>query len=217
MTELTAMLLQTHGFHVLTANFARDAIQIVREKQPQAVILDLMMPDMDGRQVCKTIRDFSNVPIIILSALNDPETVASALDSGADDYLVKPVPSDVLAAHLNRLIKRTGKLSMSPEKIANSWIPASASMPTTPIKSLLKSDRRKAVNCFVGRDNISPYCFVTARHYPAQLLFSASATARGDSIIGMWPTPDNSTSRARGTLAWISRARSTGINPSASP
>ena len=136
MTELTAMLLQTHGFHVLTANSARDAIQIVREKQPQAVILDLMMPDMDGRQVCKTIREFSNVPIIILSALNDPETVASALDSGADDYLVKPVPSDVLAAHLNRLIKRTGKLSMSPEKIANSWIPASASMPTTPIKSV---------------------------------------------------------------------------------
>ena len=136
MTELTAMLLQTHGFHVLTANSARDAIQIVREKQPQAVILDLMMPDMDGRQVCRTIREFSNVPIIILSALNDPETVASALDSGADDYLVKPVPSDVLAAHLNRLIKRTGKLSMSPEKIANSWIPASASMPTTPIKSV---------------------------------------------------------------------------------
>jgi len=136
MTELTAMLLQTHGFHVLTANSARDAIQIVREKQPHAVILDLMMPDMDGRQVCRTIREFSNVPIIILSALNDPETVASALDSGADDYLVKPVPSDVLAAHLNRLIKRTGKLSMSPEKIVNTWIPASASMPTTPIKSI---------------------------------------------------------------------------------
>ena len=136
MTELTAMLLQTHGFHVLTANFARDAIQIVREKQPHAVILDLMMPDMDGRQVCRIIREFSNVPIIILSALNDPETVASALDSGADDYLVKPVPSDVLAAHLNRLIKRTGKLSMSPEKIANSWIPASASMPTTPLETM---------------------------------------------------------------------------------
>ena len=136
MTELTAMLLQTHGFHVLTANSARDAIQIVREKQPHAVILDLMMPDMDGRQVCKNIREFSNVPIIILSALNDPETVASVLDSGADDYLVKPVPSDVLAAHLNRLIKRTGKLSMSPEKIANSWIPASASMPTTPLETM---------------------------------------------------------------------------------
>jgi DNA-binding response OmpR family regulator len=136
MTELTAMLLRTHGFHVLTANFARDAIQIVLEKQPHAVILDLMMPDMDGRQVCRAIREFSNVPIIILSALNDPETVASALDSGADDYLVKPVPSDVLAAHLNRLIKRTGRLSMAPEKLANSWIPASASMPPTPLKGI---------------------------------------------------------------------------------
>jgi DNA-binding response OmpR family regulator len=136
MTELTAMLLRTHGFHVLTANFARDAIQIVLEKQPHAVILDLMMPDMDGRQVCRAIREFSNVPIIILSALNDPETVASALDSGADDYLVKPVPSDVLAAHLNRLIKRTGRLSMAPEKLANSWIPSSTSMPSTPLKSV---------------------------------------------------------------------------------
>lgn len=135
MTELTAMLLRTHGFEVLTSNNARDAIQIVRDKQPHAVILDLMMPDMDGRQVCRTIREFSNVPIIILSALNDPETVASALDSGADDYLVKPVPSDVLAAHLNRLIKRTGRLTMTPAKLANTWIPAATAMPTRPIKS----------------------------------------------------------------------------------
>lgn len=134
MTELTAMLLRTHGFEVLTCNIARDAMQMIRDKQPHAVILDLMMPDMDGRQVCRAIREFSNVPIIILSALNDPETVASALDSGADDYLVKPVPSDVLAAHLNRLIKRTGRLSMPPEKLARTWIPATASIPTTPLK-----------------------------------------------------------------------------------
>ena len=136
MTELTAMLLHSHGFHVLTANNGRDALKIIRDQYPNAVILDLMMPDMDGRQVCKAIREFSDVPIIILSALNDSETVASALDSGADDYLVKPVPSDVLAAHLKRLIKRTGKLTMSPEKLANSWIPATASVPTSPLKSV---------------------------------------------------------------------------------
>ena len=135
MTELTAMLLRTHGFEVITSNIARESIKTVREKQPHAVILDLMMPDMDGRQVCRAIREFSSVPIVILSALNDPETVASALDSGADDYLVKPVPSDVLAAHLNRLIKRTGKLTMSPEKLANKWIPAAASIPTQPLNS----------------------------------------------------------------------------------
>jgi DNA-binding response OmpR family regulator len=133
MTELTAMLLFSHGFHVLTANNGRDALQTIRDQHPHAVILDLMMADMDGRQA---IREFSDVPIVILSALNDSETVASALDSGADDYLVKPVPSDVLAAHLKRLIKRTGKLRMSPESIANSWIPATASIPTSPLKSI---------------------------------------------------------------------------------
>jgi DNA-binding response OmpR family regulator len=135
MTELTAMLLRSHGFEVLAANVARDAIQLVREKQPHAVILDLMMPDMDGRQICRAIREFSNVPIIILSALNDPQTVASALDSGADDYLVKPVPSQVLAAHLNRLLKRTGRLVMTPEKINSTWIPATKSIQTRPLKS----------------------------------------------------------------------------------
>jgi two-component system, OmpR family, KDP operon response regulator KdpE len=134
MTELTALLLLTHGFDVIGANIAREGIQIVREKQPHAVILDLKMPDMDGRQVCREIREFSNVPIIVLSALNDPNTVASALDSGADDYLVKPVPSQVLAAHLNRLIKRTGQLSLSAEKIANTWIPSTAPIPNTPLK-----------------------------------------------------------------------------------
>jgi len=132
MTELTALLLRTYGFDVIGANIALEGIQIVREKQPQAVILDLMMADMDGRQVCRAIREFSNVPILVLSALNDPEMVAAALDSGADDYLVKPVPSQVLAARLNRLIKRTGQLSLSPEKIANTWIPSTASIPNAP-------------------------------------------------------------------------------------
>ena len=135
MTELTALLLRTHGFEVIGANIALEGIQLVREKQPQAVILDLMMQDMDGQQVCRAIREFSNVPILVLSALNDPEMIAAALDSGADDYLVKPVPSQVLAAHLNRLIKRTGQLSLSPEKLANTWIPSTASISTTPIKS----------------------------------------------------------------------------------
>ncbi len=122
MTELTAMLLRTHGFTVTTTNSAREAIRLVRETDLQAVILDLMMPDMDGREVCKVIREFSEVPIIVLSALNDPETVASALDSGADDYLVKPVPSDVLAAHINRFIKRTGRLVVRPEAISKPWV-----------------------------------------------------------------------------------------------
>jgi two-component system response regulator ResD len=74
---------------------------------PDVIILDLMMPGMDGWQVCSQIRTFSSVPILILSALHSPGLVASALDAGADDYLVKPVPSGVLIAHLNKLTRRT--------------------------------------------------------------------------------------------------------------
>ncbi len=110
ITELLAMLLRTHGYEVLTANNGEEAIKFIKEKNPHVVVLDLMMPSMDGWQVCKRVRAFSNVPIVILSALDDPSLIASALDSGADDYLVKPVSSSILVAHLNRLIRRTGTL-----------------------------------------------------------------------------------------------------------
>jgi len=110
ITELLAMLLRTHGYEVLTANSGEEAIKFIKEKNPHVVVLDLMMPGMDGWQVCKRVRAFSNVPIVILSALDDPALIASALDAGADDYLVKPVSSSILVAHLNRLIRRTGTL-----------------------------------------------------------------------------------------------------------
>lgn len=111
ITELLAMLLRTHGYEVLTANSGEEGIKLIQEKSPDIVVLDLMMPGMDGWQVCKQVRTFSNVPIVILSALDDPAMIASALDAGADDYLVKPISSNILVAHLNRLIRRTGSLN----------------------------------------------------------------------------------------------------------
>ena len=119
ITELLAMLLRTHGFEVVTANTGEEGIQAIRKKTPHVVILDLMMPGMDGWQVCKQVRTFSNVPIVILSALDDPTLIASALDAGADDYLVKPVSSGILVAHLNRLIRRTGDIGGLPAQITS--------------------------------------------------------------------------------------------------
>jgi DNA-binding response OmpR family regulator len=107
MTELLALLLKTHGYEPISANNGMDGIKAVRESSPDVVILDLMMPGMDGWQVCSEVRKFSSVPIVIFSALDNPGLVASALDAGADDYLVKPVPSGVLIAHLNKLTRRT--------------------------------------------------------------------------------------------------------------
>jgi two-component system, OmpR family, response regulator MtrA len=112
ITELMSMLLKTHGFDVITTNSGADGVKLVKEKNPNVVILDLMMPDMDGWQVSKAIRAFNNVPILILSAINDPAMVASVLDTGADDFLVKPVPSSVLVAHIRKMVRRnTGSLN----------------------------------------------------------------------------------------------------------
>jgi len=113
ITDLLAMLLRTHGYEVITANSGEEGYKAIQDSNPHIVILDLMMPGYDGHQVCKNVRKFSNVPILILSALDDPVMIASALDAGADDYLVKPVPSSVLVAHINRLIRRTGRLDES--------------------------------------------------------------------------------------------------------
>ena len=81
ITELMGMLLRTHGFEVITTNFGTEGIRLTAEKMPDVVLLDLMMPDQDGWQVCKSIRVFSNTPILILSAVNDPSIVASVLES----------------------------------------------------------------------------------------------------------------------------------------
>ena len=123
ITDLLSVLLRANGFDVLAANSGSDGLRLIREHAPRLVILDLMMPDTDGWHVCKAIRDFSNVPILVLSALDEPSLVAGILDLGADDFLVKPVPSAVLIAHLNKLARRTGSLHRQPHE-RSPWRPS---------------------------------------------------------------------------------------------
>ncbi len=124
ITELMNMLLKTHGFEVITTNSGAEGVKLVEEQHPNVVLLDLMMPDMDGWQVSKAIRAFSNIPILILSAINDPSMVASVLDTGADDFLVKPVPSSVLVAHIRKMVRQTGSLDkMNLKKNSNPMPP----------------------------------------------------------------------------------------------
>jgi len=116
VTDLMSVLLKTHGFEVQATNNSIDGLNLIREGDFDLVILDLMMPEMDGWEVCKEVRKFSQVPIIVLSALNDPSMVASVLDAGADDYLTKPTPSRVLVAHINRLTRRNGTAPLPASK-----------------------------------------------------------------------------------------------------
>jgi len=124
---LLSLLLRSQGFDVTATNSSTDGLNLVREGQPDLVVLDLMMPEIDGWEICKAVRESSDVPIIVLSALNDPSMIASVLDSGADDYLTKPTPSRVLVAHINRLLNRTGTTQSNSAKSEslNKPLPAS--------------------------------------------------------------------------------------------
>lgn len=103
MTELLALLLRGYGLDFIAANTSELGLQLVRSEKPNVITLDLMMPGInDGWALCKAIRSFSKVPIIILSALDDATSIAAGLAAGADDYLVKPVPGDVLVACINK-------------------------------------------------------------------------------------------------------------------
>ena len=107
ITELLSIILRSHGFDVITANNSEDGLRLITEKSPNVITLDLMMPDINGWEMCEKIRSFSKIPILVLSAINDPAMVAKVLDAGADDFIVKPVPSAVLIARLNMLLRRS--------------------------------------------------------------------------------------------------------------
>ena len=107
ITDLFSIILRTHGFDVISANNSEEGLRLINEKSPDVVTLDLMMPDVNGWDMCKRIRAFSKIPILVLSAINDPAMVARVLDAGADDFIVKPVPSAVLIARLNMLLRRS--------------------------------------------------------------------------------------------------------------
>lgn len=94
-------------FEVVTANSGERGLEIIRQQTVDAVVLDLVMPGMNGWEVCRAIRAFSQVPILILSAVTGSDGVLRTLNEGANDYLVKPVPRNVLISHVRMLTKQT--------------------------------------------------------------------------------------------------------------
>ena len=106
LSEILKAILEPKVFEVFTAHKVEDGLDAVRHSNPDVIVLDLDMPEKDGWHICRDIRALSKTPILVLSALNNPDAVAQALDVGADDYLIKPVPSGVLVAHLKNLIRR---------------------------------------------------------------------------------------------------------------
>ena len=100
--------LRARDYEVEAAGDGRSALQIVQERTPDVIVLDLGLPDMDGVDVLRRIRETSSVPVIVLSARQDSDDKVEALDAGADDYVTKPFGMDELLARVRAAARRRG-------------------------------------------------------------------------------------------------------------
>ncbi|PKQ33029.1 MAG: DNA-binding response regulator [Actinobacteria bacterium HGW-Actinobacteria-2] len=106
--RLLSRSLTERGDVVTLAATGASGLALALQEQPEVVLLDLGLPDLSGLEVLQMLRAVSSVPVIVVTAQDDDRTVVMALDSGADDYLVKPFGSDQLAARIRAVLRRTG-------------------------------------------------------------------------------------------------------------
>ena len=106
LRELVRINLEHEGFAVFQAENGAQSLAAVHEHQPDMVIMDVMMPEMDGWEACRKLREFSTVPVLMLTARVQSQDIVTGLDSGADDYLVKPFNMDELMARVRALLRR---------------------------------------------------------------------------------------------------------------
>ena len=128
LRQLVANTLRQEGYVPITAADGQEGLRQLYQAHPDLIVLDVIMPTMDGWTVCQRVREVSNVPIIMLTAQGDPEEIVKGLDLGADDYLVKPFEMNVLLARVRANLRRA------------------ASEPAIAKKSVVYSDDRLMIN-----------------------------------------------------------------------
>lgn len=106
ITDPLVRALTRAGYQVMVADNGRDGLTLARDKRPDVVVLDVMLPQMDGWDVCRALRQDSTVPILMLTALGDEVDRILGLELGADDYLTKPFSTRELIARLKALLRR---------------------------------------------------------------------------------------------------------------
>ena len=104
--ELVKLYLNRDGYRILTAYDGVEALRLARESHPDLIVLDLMLPGVDGLEICRTLRDESDVPIIMLTARTTDQDRLTGLEIGADDYVTKPFSPKELAARVRAVLRR---------------------------------------------------------------------------------------------------------------
>jgi len=114
--ELVRLYLEKDGFQVVVAHNGESALNLFKKETPQLVVLDIMLPKIDGLQVCREIRRISNIPIIMLTAKGETFDKVLGLELGADDYIVKPFEAKELVARVKAVLRRIDSKSVTKEK-----------------------------------------------------------------------------------------------------
>ena len=119
IVELVKLYLIREGYDILTAYDGKEALRVARESHPDLIVLDIMLPALDGLSVCRTLRSESSVPIILLTAKTTEEDRITGLDLGADDYVTKPFSPKELAARIRAVFRRTPDeaLQLGPKEV----------------------------------------------------------------------------------------------------
>jgi DNA-binding response OmpR family regulator len=108
ITELLKAYLERAGFETICSNTGRDALAIIERAAPDILLLDLMLPDISGETICRKVRENSSVPIIMLTARVDEESIIRGLTMGADDYITKPFSPKQVVARVRAALRRSG-------------------------------------------------------------------------------------------------------------
>jgi two-component system, OmpR family, KDP operon response regulator KdpE len=108
------IILRSAGYAVEAAETVAEALALLAARPPDALVLDLVLPDGEGVEVCREVRRWSQLPIVVLSAVGDEREKVKALDAGADDYVTKPFGSDELLARLRAVMRRSVQAGGSP-------------------------------------------------------------------------------------------------------
>ena len=108
------IILRSAGYTVEAAETKAQALALLASRPPDALVLDLVLPDGQGVEVCREVRGWSRLPILVLSAVGDEREKVRALDAGADDYITKPFGSDELLARLRAVLRRSAEAGGSP-------------------------------------------------------------------------------------------------------
>jgi len=107
VVRLVKANLEPSGYKILTATDGEQALQVVQDGSPDLVILDIMLPKMDGYEVCRRIRDFSPVPVVMLTARSTEVDLVHGFDVGADDYVTKPFAANELLVRVRAVLRRS--------------------------------------------------------------------------------------------------------------